>query len=326
MNADAAVLQPLAALDLSSHNHLDSHVLDLDSLRSLHLLPVLELDDRPTLILDLWTAENDQSKALQPIYTNPALLASGELLSLVTGNVQVSSTNPTPLRPYSRFRQWLLKKKHQSNASSRGNAYMFEGFFWSATNIDDRWKIISGLQSFLSPVKSSGISAHDNAKPDHTKPRAVARNSSDQSDRDEKLEGVLGGPQMPSRALYTIDQLSQANSKEHPPRLKERSSSTEEISPKIGPFDCTLDGSFGPTSPHIDFFREFNWSETSLGPMNQWPEHLRTIVNVVMKDTNPAVIFWGDDVVLIYNEAYIEVLGVLHPMAFGKSARLAVSE
>ncbi|KAF2816750.1 uncharacterized protein BDZ99DRAFT_374694 [Mytilinidion resinicola] len=95
----------------------------------------------------------------------------------------------------------------------------------------------------------------------------------------------------------------------------------------MGPFDCTRDGCLEAASPHIDYFRAINWSKTSLGAMNQWPQHLCTIVNIVMKDVNPAMIFWGNDVVMIYNEAYIQVLGqVLGVSCMGKSARLAVSD
>jgi hypothetical protein len=78
------------------------------------------------------------------------------------------------------------------------------------------------------------------------------------------------------------------------------------------------------TSPHVTWARAIDWSQTPLGPMNAWSSQLRSIANLVMQDPRPAVVFCGPDLVMIYNEPYIELLGAFHP-CMGVSARVALS-
>ena len=42
-------------------------------------------------------------------------------------------------------------------------------------------------------------------------------------------------------------------------------------------------------------------------------------------DMRPSVLFWGEGVVMIYNEAYIRILGVLD-LCMGSSARVALRD
>jgi hypothetical protein len=51
---------------------------------------------------------------------------------------------------------------------------------------------------------------------------------------------------------------------------------------------------------------------------------LRSIANLVMQDPRPAVVFYGPDLIMIYNEAEIELLGGFHP-CMGVSARIALA-
>ncbi|KAF1848827.1 putative histidine kinase HHK11p [Cucurbitaria berberidis CBS 394.84] len=91
---------------------------------------------------------------------------------------------------------------------------------------------------------------------------------------------------------------------------------------KHGPFDYTLETLPPPaaTDPHIAYFRSVDWAQTPLGPMAQWPAELRCIVNLVLNSSFPNVLFWGEEVIMIYNEPYIQFLGALHP-GMGKSIR-----
>jgi PAS domain S-box-containing protein len=67
--------------------------------------------------------------------------------------------------------------------------------------------------------------------------------------------------------------------------------------------------------------RELDWSATPLGPVEQWPQALRTIVRVVLGSGYPMAICWGPDYVLLYNEAYRPIAGARHPWALGRGAR-----
>ncbi|KAI4941458.1 hypothetical protein J4E86_010491 [Alternaria arbusti] len=58
--------------------------------------------------------------------------------------------------------------------------------------------------------------------------------------------------------------------------------------------------------------------------MSSWSSQLRSIANLVMQDPRPAVVFYGPDLIMIYNEAEIELLGGFHP-CMGVSARVALA-
>ena len=64
--------------------------------------------------------------------------------------------------------------------------------------------------------------------------------------------------------------------------------------------------------------REHDWSQTSLGPINSWPQSLKTSVNLILNARHPMWIGWGKDASFLYNDAYIDVLSLAkHPGALG---------
>ncbi len=65
--------------------------------------------------------------------------------------------------------------------------------------------------------------------------------------------------------------------------------------------------------------REHDWSQTSLGPIERWPQSLKTSVNLILNARHPMWVGWGPDAVFLYNDAYIRVLSMAkHPWALGK--------
>jgi PAS domain S-box-containing protein len=70
-----------------------------------------------------------------------------------------------------------------------------------------------------------------------------------------------------------------------------------------------------------DLVRRYDWSSTSLGPIESWSKELLTIVNLTLCSPSPARTMWGPDFILIYNDAYRPIPGRRHPEALGKSAR-----
>ncbi len=45
-----------------------------------------------------------------------------------------------------------------------------------------------------------------------------------------------------------------------------------------------------------------DWSKTSLGPLNQWPDDLIIIINVILPMPLPTTILWSQDLYLFYND------------------------
>lgn len=79
---------------------------------------------------------------------------------------------------------------------------------------------------------------------------------------------------------------------------------------------------FGDRGEVAALARERDWSATALGPAFSWPDELRLIVRTVMESPFPAAVWWGPELVQIYNDAWRQYLGVVkHPAALGGRAR-----
>ncbi|MBA4150550.1 MAG: PAS domain-containing protein [Verrucomicrobia bacterium] len=70
-----------------------------------------------------------------------------------------------------------------------------------------------------------------------------------------------------------------------------------------------------------DLVIAFDWSKTALGPMKKWPQSLRFAVDLCLSSNIPMFIWWGPDLINIYNDAYAPILGNRHPDALGQPAR-----
>ncbi|MEP7065539.1 MAG: ATP-binding protein [Gemmatimonadota bacterium] len=55
--------------------------------------------------------------------------------------------------------------------------------------------------------------------------------------------------------------------------------------------------------------RELDWSTTPLGPVSSWSPSLRTTVSILLESRNPMFLWWGPQLVQIYNDAYSPSLG-----------------
>jgi serine phosphatase RsbU (regulator of sigma subunit)/anti-sigma regulatory factor (Ser/Thr protein kinase) len=67
-----------------------------------------------------------------------------------------------------------------------------------------------------------------------------------------------------------------------------------------------------------ELVRRHPWAATSLGPVEAWDPVVRATVDMLLASPVPMVLAYGDDHVMIYNDAYAEVLGARHPAALGR--------
>jgi signal transduction histidine kinase len=69
--------------------------------------------------------------------------------------------------------------------------------------------------------------------------------------------------------------------------------------------------------------REFDWAQTPLGPVESWSHSLRTIVSTLLMSRNPMFLWWGPDLVQIYNDDYRPSFGGggRHPRALGAKGK-----
>lgn len=52
-----------------------------------------------------------------------------------------------------------------------------------------------------------------------------------------------------------------------------------------------------------------DWSATPLGPLSNWSPSLRIAVSMVLSSRFPACLVWGPDLISIYNDAFVPILG-----------------
>ncbi len=67
--------------------------------------------------------------------------------------------------------------------------------------------------------------------------------------------------------------------------------------------------------------RRFDWSATPLGPVERWTPNLRAATALLLQSPVPIVMLWGEDGVMIYNDAYSGFAGYRHPALFGSKVR-----
>ena len=69
-----------------------------------------------------------------------------------------------------------------------------------------------------------------------------------------------------------------------------------------------------------ELYESLDWSTTPLGPVDTWSPTLLASVDTMLRTRFPITLLWGPEFVLVYNEAYVELIGDKHPTAFGRPA------
>ena len=72
--------------------------------------------------------------------------------------------------------------------------------------------------------------------------------------------------------------------------------------------------------------RAFDWSSTSLGPAEAWPQSLKTSVRIMLTSRQPIWIGWGPDLLFLYNDAYKAIIGGKHPQSLGRPTHIVWNE
>ncbi|NOK15492.1 hybrid sensor histidine kinase/response regulator [Corallococcus carmarthensis] len=72
--------------------------------------------------------------------------------------------------------------------------------------------------------------------------------------------------------------------------------------------------------------RAHDWSTNSLGPLEQWPQSLRTSVSTMLRSPYPIILFWGPELRMLYNDPFRPILGAKHPQTLGARGNEALVE
>ncbi|MCW3090922.1 MAG: sensor signal transduction histidine kinase [Ferruginibacter sp.] len=74
--------------------------------------------------------------------------------------------------------------------------------------------------------------------------------------------------------------------------------------------------------------REKDWSQNPVGPVEDWPQSLRTTLSIILNSRFPMFLWWGPELICFYNDAYRPSLGQngKHPAILGQRAEDAWPE
>jgi signal transduction histidine kinase/ActR/RegA family two-component response regulator len=81
------------------------------------------------------------------------------------------------------------------------------------------------------------------------------------------------------------------------------------------------------SGPMGELVRAFDWARTPLGPIASWPTSLRSVVSLILGSKQPMFLWWGPELIQIYNDAYVPSFGVgKHPRALGQAGKACWTE
>src|ERR1041385_935592 len=68
--------------------------------------------------------------------------------------------------------------------------------------------------------------------------------------------------------------------------------------------------------------RSIDWSRTPVGAVESWPATLRTTVQTLLHSRHPMFLWWGPELIQVYNDAYMPSFGAgKHPEAMGQRGK-----
>lgn len=70
-----------------------------------------------------------------------------------------------------------------------------------------------------------------------------------------------------------------------------------------------------------ELIRTHDWNLTPLGPIKDWSENLLFSANLMLACAFPSLVFWGEELVQLYNDAFIPLLAERHPSGLGQTAQ-----
>ena len=59
--------------------------------------------------------------------------------------------------------------------------------------------------------------------------------------------------------------------------------------------------------------RTHDWTSAGLGPPEDWPRSLQSIVRMMLTSRYQMWMAWGPQLTFFYNDAYVPTLGIKHP-------------
>ncbi|KAH7634237.1 putative histidine kinase group protein [Sordaria sp. MPI-SDFR-AT-0083] len=296
-------------------------------LQAIPATELLDQDPRPVFIVDLGNPLNASSGLLHIVYANPSLKASTSVLELLNGDTADTEADSFD---FAHFKHWIINPEANTESINLASKCItFGGINWTCSTLRKRFRVVTGHSNIVSdtPTTPSPVAQMPPVLSRSSRGSVSARELSpergDAIDYFGPMEEVgsprprsYSEPRSPSR---TIIDTSLAGLNELPMVLP--------LSQVYTTFDWTRIPADDPNlGPHHRFARSIDWASTPLGPVEEWPADLRIMSNMIMGSPHPAALYWGEEFVAIYNEAYIQLAGKKHPQLMGAKYKEAWPE
>ncbi|KAF1927776.1 aerobic respiration control sensor protein arcB [Didymella exigua CBS 183.55] len=296
----------------------------LQELDSLSLKEILDEDSRPTFVLDLDPDFIDDTLAIRPVFCNAALNQHSRLLDSIVEASEECNSKDFAASTYDEFRIWATGISRFNNSKDIFPlTILYQGLLWTGSTIRQRWRIISGNALYrASDIPKSGLSATLPLRP------AIVKRDSEAAKARKASAPVTSALDVAptARQAYPKSETASAVASNPFSKITNTSSNASSLASSITiqtREDVTPDftvaqpkGKF--MDPHIMFIRSIDWASTPLGQMDTWSSALREVVNLLIRSPYPTAMFWGEELTVIYNEAYkVEVAGNKHPELMG---------
>jgi PAS domain S-box-containing protein len=107
----------------------------------------------------------------------------------------------------------------------------------------------------------------------------------------------------------------------------------DEPGTRTNPANQTAEDAADSTTPWLEgggkmgeLIRAKEWSETPLGRLEHWPESLKLSTSICVSSKFDLILWWGPDLIMLYNDSYRRTLGAKHPFALGQPGRVVYPE
>ncbi|KAK8200187.1 uncharacterized protein BKA78DRAFT_376412 [Phyllosticta capitalensis] len=322
---------------------------------------VVDLLARAFSAPDIYSTVTAEARSLPIIYCNPFLLDVPGLLDIITGKKSADPYTQPAWVTYSVLRAWIMDDGMREWAPRRKkSSIVYGGMKWTATTVRRRWKIVVGdayrhesdITCYYTNVVWANKAVGSVATINETKqpePPQVATIPDRSLDKEADTQ---------SRTTETADEAAsdetpRAKTTESPPpaqkpqipaikTIRRQSSPPPTSAVPVTPgtstnirqsslaasvrYDWTCEPPPPNLSPHVQLIRSVDWASTPLGPISNWTPALRHMANLLMASPNPAILFWGPQLNMLYNDQYLPLAGQKHPKLLGSAPWVGFSE
>ncbi|KAJ4410277.1 hypothetical protein N0V82_009297 [Gnomoniopsis sp. IMI 355080] len=264
------------------------------------IVDLLEADPRPTFIVDGANVTNISEQDSLVAYYNPALAACDDLVDLLDASraehaalwewITASVRPPT-----------LTKTRSSSSSESPSSSFYYLNAQWSKCLVQQRWLVVGANEQ---PSTAD-------------RPRKV------RLDSQKGGFGVSGSANTVAPCTLGSDPMLGLRRQSLEPEPVQLVPPPQRLSAEP---DWILPEITHGQQPYMDVVASLDWASRSIGPPDTWPPLLKQSFDQILADARPIAIFWGDQYILLYNEAFNKLCGSFHTKLMGKPIESAWPE